>query len=179
MAARVHMEFDGQLRPLTLRGASADTWDELCSSAAELSGLESFDMKYEDEEGYLQTLSEETLGDLIWVAEGAVPAARLVVRRPQDNVESLDLSLAMLRSRLSASSTASDSNQASASSSDGSPKEEEEEAEGGAPGWRLRGHRAAAEDKGGKKKPVMACCRRRRDAVILSDFVRHVVSQMF
>lgn len=173
MPVRVHMEFDGLVRPLALRGDGAETWEELRDSAAELSGLEAFDMKYEDEEGYLQTLSEETLGDLIWVAEGAVPAARLVVRPPRDNVESLDQSLAILRSRLSADAAAS----AASGRSLGWLEDEEEEAEGkGKPGWRSSG-----EDKGGKS-PGLVCCRRRKtaaDAVLLSDVVRHVVSQMF
>lgn len=56
-------------------------WRQLRASAEEVSGLKSFSMLYEDEDGDLRVLSQETVEDLRWVASNSFQRrARLTVQ---------------------------------------------------------------------------------------------------
>lgn len=149
------MDFEGAQRVLALPGA---TWEQVTGAAQELSGLEECDLRYEDEEGYLRRLGPESMADLLWVAEASVPPVKLLVRKHQDNADAVDWSLDLLREHCQAG-----------------PKQED-----CAPEPSEKGCDVVEEKPAG----LMAVCQRRRkkasgDAALLSDLVRHMVSQMF
>mmetsp|Transcript_44043 Transcript_44043/g.140298 ORF Transcript_44043/g.140298 Transcript_44043/m.140298 type:complete len:204 (+) Transcript_44043:186-797(+) len=203
MGVQAQVEFEGRVQGVALPDDSAETWQRICAVARELSDLERFDLNYEDEDGYPRALSLETLGDLLWVAEGSACRVRLWVREPQDNVAALDAAVALLlrgtvapapcdhgaaaETLLAAPSPlrgtadrralggSSLLEAAHMDSAYETPEEKNEDAPQSPCGLCSR-RRPEGKHKGS------ACLRRRKyasDWALLSDFVRQFVSQMF
>eukprot|EP00420_Gonyaulax_spinifera_P021661 CAMPEP_0197909946 /NCGR_PEP_ID=MMETSP1439-20131203/69950_1 /TAXON_ID=66791 /ORGANISM="Gonyaulax spinifera, Strain CCMP409" /LENGTH=72 /DNA_ID=CAMNT_0043531559 /DNA_START=104 /DNA_END=319 /DNA_ORIENTATION=- len=70
MGIRVQVIFEGQTACIELQDESVEAWQLVRDAAEEVSGLGNYALRYEDEFGDLRLLTEDTLGDLIWVAEG-------------------------------------------------------------------------------------------------------------
>lgn len=96
MGARAKIEFKGRTVRVDLEEANSDTWLEVCRKAEELSGLETYTLKYEDEDGDLRILDESTLGDFAWVAFGTPGGGLLQVLEVEEEEEPSHLSLLTL-----------------------------------------------------------------------------------
>jgi len=84
MGARANLTFSGRSQSVKLADHGVNTWRELCKCAETLCGMPTFVLKYEDEEGDLRVLTEETLEDAAWVAFGLPSGVQIFVTKPEN-----------------------------------------------------------------------------------------------
>jgi hypothetical protein len=109
MGPSIEVTFQGEAQMLELslhqggdgdKGAEASdqVWDRICALASELSGLGAYALNYEDEEGYPRALTQGTVEDLVWIAEGSFTPVRITVNPVRDDSSLDDLSSLLRRS---------------------------------------------------------------------------------
>lgn len=77
--------------------AGEQAWARICAIAKTVCDLDAVRMTYEDEEGDTRVLTKATVADFLWIAEGALLPAKIVVEPGANNVSCDSLNALLFR----------------------------------------------------------------------------------